>query len=358
MTEAATTLPEETLASVESLDDVANLFVDNEHSETDVEQPEVDEDDRSEAVSDDDVEEQDEESEAEVDESEYSQDEDVTWDSVLGVDGQNIVLDENGEFKGVRVKIDGEVSEVRMKDLIAGFQTNKFNTQKSQALAQERKEFETGKEQVEKEYRSRVESVDKLTQHLNNKLMQDFQNVDWNKLRNEYPGEYAALQQDYQVRQQEIATIMHAIKSEKEELTQKEDQEYKTKKDAFLKKQAEILRKRNPTWVNKEVAKKAFNDLSDFANEVYGFTTEEFSEIFDARAITALQDAMAYRKGKKMVEKKVSKPVPKFQKSAGRSAKKVSKLDKLTKAARSAKGANKRALETDAITELLLSGDK
>ena len=63
---------------------------------------------------------------------------------------------------------------------------------------------------------------------------------------------------------------------------------------------------------------------------------------------------MTYRKGKKKINNKLVKKLPKYQKSKGPAGKhKVSKLDKLTKAAKGASGSAKRDLESRAIAELL-----
>ena len=46
-------------------------------------------------------------------------------------------------------------------------------------------------------------------------MMKEFQGVNWDKLRYDNPGEYAAMVQDFQLRQAEIANISTAIEAER-----------------------------------------------------------------------------------------------------------------------------------------------
>jgi hypothetical protein len=62
--------------------------------------------------------------------------EDTTWSKVLGVPDDKVVLDDEGDFAGFKIKVDGKVEVVPANDLIAGYQNKKSNTQKSKALAE------------------------------------------------------------------------------------------------------------------------------------------------------------------------------------------------------------------------------
>ena len=355
----ATTLPEQ--ASVEPLDQIADLLVDEEPKSEEPQKDVLKSVDDTQEVPDDtevDESETEEQEETETEEASAESEEELTWGSVLGVDDSKVVLDDNEQLTGVKVKIDGEEAVVKMNDLIVGYQTNKHNTQKSQAIAQERKELETLVQQTAQEYKGKVEAVEKLTQYLKKKFTQDFENVDWQRLRHEDPAEYAAAMQDYNVRQAEIDRVLNAVDSEKAQLSDEEIQAKESRQKALVIEHAEKLVEKFPEWRDKKVADKAFSEMNDFVQETYGFTPEEFSMAVDSRLISMIHDALTYHKGKSLVSKKVNKVVPKFQKSTGRKAPKVSKLDKLTKRAKAAKGANKRDAQRDAVAELLTSGNR
>jgi len=121
----------------------------------------------------------------------------------------------------------------------------------------------------------------------------------------------------------------------------------------YIKGEAEKIITKNPSWAKPEVFKKAITEMTDFVNEAYGFSAQEFANVQDARVLEIVKDAMKYRSSIKSAKTKLEVTVPKFQKSSGKTVKTLSKLDRLTKQAKEAKGYSKRAAETDAVAELL-----
>ena len=279
---------------------------------------------------------------------------DESWESVLGLEEDQLAFDEEGNLSGVTVKIDGKTSTVNMKDLVAGYQVNKAVTQKSQALAEERKAFEGRRNQFEQEYTKKLENAETLTNILGNRLVGEYESVNWDQLRAENPAEYAALKQDYASRANEIQQAQQALAQEKQMKQQKTEQENNARRAQLVAAELDLMISKNPTWADENVRKKDMSNIAEEAIEAYGFKREAFDNIIDHKIVEVLKDALAFRKGKKIATEKLKKPVPKFQKSSGKpSAKKVTKLEKLTKKAQGASGANKRHAQTDAIVELL-----
>jgi predicted DNA-binding protein (UPF0278 family) len=95
------------------------------------------------------------------------------------------------------------------------------------------------------------------------------------------------------------------------------------------------------------------NDLIAYARE-NGFPDEELNEVTFNRHIQVLRKAMLFDKGQTVAEKKVRK-APKMQRAAnGRFAsKKKSQVDRLIDKAKTAKGANKREAQADAVAAIL-----
>ena len=344
-----TTTSTSTDGSVSAIDQISALINPEEIKEEDerVPQSEDNEDaDEAEESDGDDVE--------ESDDSTDEDDSEVTWASTLGIDEKNVVLDEKGNLAGVNIKVDGKVSTVEFKDLIAGFQSNKSNTNKSKALADERREFEAIRRQVAQEYAKKVETAERLTEHLKSSLMADYSGIDWNRLRVENPGEYAAAVQDYNLKSAEIDKMMSMVIEEKHIINNEQTVERQQVYQEYLRGQADKIIENNPTWAKPEVFKKAAKQMQEFIEESYGFTQQEFDNIQDARLLEIVKDAMAYRNGTKIAKTKMeAKPLPKFQKSVGKTTKSQSTLEKLTNKAKSTSGYAKRGAETDAVAELL-----
>jgi hypothetical protein len=343
--------------SLSAVDQIANLLTGVEEKvETKVpENKQIEESEEADTQPDDFT--QDDEVEGEEESTEEAEqddsDEEVTWAKTLGVDDKNVVLDEDGNLAGINVKVDGKVSTVEVKDLIAGYQSNKSNTNKSKALADERREFDGLKVAVATEYQKKIEAVTKLTDHLKSSLLGDYQNIDWNRLRAENPGEYAAAVQDFNFRNNEIEQVLNAVNEEKTGIQQQQTVEQQQAMGEYLKSQASIILEKNPTWAKPEVAKKAISDMSNFIEEAYGFTAAEFGNIQDARLLEVIKDAMAFRNNVKVAKTKLEVTIPKFQKSNGKTVKAVTKLDRLVKQAKTATGYHKKTAEIDAIAELL-----
>lgn len=327
--------------------------------ETNEVEPETEDSDAPEEASEESTEvdesdvEEAEEPEEEEPEEDLAQD---TWDSALGIDDGVIAQDEEGNFTGVNVKIDGESSVVDMKTLVAGFQTNKHNTNTSKALADERRDFEGARDSTVADYTKKLENISKLSQYMHKNLVGEYENIDWNALRQQDPAEYAAATQDFERRKQEIQQVYNAIESERTAEQSELSTRNGTDRQTYLQAEMKKVVANNPEWNSDAKLKAAFTDMKDFVDEVYHIPEDAFYSLGDSRYVEIIKDAMAYRKGVKITQKKINNSkLPKYQKAKKRTGRKakVSKLDKLTKAASLSSGQSQRDLQTDAIAELL-----
>lgn len=346
-------------AGLSPTDEIANLLVSEDEQEApEAEEPvsEAEGENEDEQVTTEDSEEEETPSEESTDE-EVTDESDPTWENVLGLDESQISLDDEGNLTGINVKVNGEVSTVKMNDLVAGYQNNKSFTQKSQALAEEKKQFETQVKTVAEEYKAKLDNAEALTTYLSKKLVSDYDGVDWDRLRAENPAEYAAARQDYASQAQELQKAQEALQQERSQLTQQQQAEFMKQEQQVLAEQRAKMLENNPEWNDPGKFEQDMTGMKNFLRNQYGFSDEDFASVRDARLIELVKDAKKFREGVKFAQKKITKPVPQFQKSSGKKAKAVSKLDKLTKAAKSAKGANKRHLQSDAIAELLIGGN-
>lgn len=315
--------------------------------------PEKEEQEEIELPEGQEAEEKDEGEEGEGEEKEEKEETDVTWAAVLGLDEKQTVLDEEGNFAGISIKVDGKVDVVDIPTLVKGFQDNKSNTVKSQQLAEERKQLAEEKQTVLLTYKQKVQDAEALTKYLEGTINRDFQGIDWNALRASDPAEYSAAVTDYNLRMQEIEKIKSAISTVNEEETKKWQQENAQRNNEYVQQQIRLAVERNPEWGKPEVFVKALKSMSEFMSETYGISTQEFAEIKDARVLEVIKDAQKYRTGAKVAEQKLAKPIVKMVKQTGSRQAGPSKLDRLVKQAKNATGYQKAKIQTDAIAELL-----
>lgn len=342
----------EAASVVNPIDDIASILMGEEEEQTGNEGqqtgPETTQEGEAEGQQTEGEGEESGEGEGEGEQSE----EELTWAKALGVDDSQLVLDDNGNLKGIQVKVDGEVSTVGVKDLIAGYQLNKHVTQKSQALAEEKREFDNIRINASKALYEKLQQADQLVGYLNQNLLSEFEGVDWNALRVQNPGEYAAKVTDFQNKKARIDQIQAAIHSEGQELSNQYTEEQQRHYQDYVKAQYQKVIENNPQWADVERMKTDIAHIGNFVNSTYGIAPEEFAQVNDARYIEILKDAMAYRQGKSVVEKKVQN-VPRMQK-AGKPSKPMSKVTQLTLNARKATGHKQRDLQRDAIAAMLL----
>ena len=283
--------------------------------------------------------------------------EDVTWASALGVDESKLVLDDDGNFTGVTVKVDGKEDNVDLNTLIAGYQTAKSTTQKSQALAEEKRRIEQQSTEMVGAFQQKLQQAEDFTQLLRSKLQSDYENIDWARLRAEQPAEYAAIQMDKQARERDIEQMVMAIQQNRQAADDAAEQQQKAAKAEFYREQANRTLEMFPEWKDEEKVQADFSAMRSYI-EPFGFTAKEFGEIEDPRVFALLKSVITQEEAKKTAAKKVevATKTPHFRKSTrSRNGRKVTKLDQLVKRAHSAKGSQKRAAQSDAIAELLLT---
>lgn len=292
----------------------------------------------------------------EEEESDDEEESDVTWESALGLESGQLSFDDDGNITGINVKVNGESSTVALSDLVKGYQTNKAVTQKSQQFAEERKQFLAQAEQMAEEFKNKLESADAMAKFLGDQLISEFNGIDWDKMRVENPAEYAAARQDYAARASQIREAQEALAAEKESVQKEQYNKQMTQRQNYLQEQRQVMLQNNPDWNDNNKFNADMDSMKSFLSSQYNFTEQDFASVIDARVIELVKDAKKFREGQSAIQKQVKKPVPKFQKSVGKTRKKVSKLEQLTKKAKSATGSNKRDLQAEAVSELLLGG--
>jgi len=349
-------------ASSDPVDEIASLLMggDDLGDEAEADDPLEEQTDDDTLVEDpDDVEELSDEpteDEDEVDESETDiTDDEQALHEMLGVDESQLSVTDDGGFL-INVKVDGKQSQHSLADVIKNYQTESSTTQKSMALADERRQFETAAGAKAQEIKQSLERNYSLAKILEQELMSDYEKVDWDDLRQYDPAEWTAKRQEYATKYQKIQRLQSELEGQAAQTQGAQTAQSNQRRNAFVAEQKEAMIANNPSWVDSEKLHKDMGTLRSFAKDTYGFTDSDMDSVISAGVIEALKDAQSYRKGSKVAQKKLKKIVPKMQKrgKGGRYVKnKVSKLDKLTKAAAKATGANKRDLQTDAIAELL-----
>jgi len=147
----------------------------------------------------------------------------------LGVDEDDLILGEEGDLS-IRTKVDGKAAHVTVKDLKDSYQLAKASQARMQSLAEERKDFETKRSASLKDLEVQQQYMATAIQAVEQQYAQDWQNIDWHRLRMDD-------QEGYAVRRQEFDDRMRQVSGFKQQFT-----------DVYKKTQDEMANRRKEAW--------------------------------------------------------------------------------------------------------------
>ena len=343
-----------------AVDQVADLLTGGAVTEEQVSEEVVYPDDTEDTV-DESVEVTAQDSDDVYDETEESHDDQDDYDddglealaSELGLDGDRLTLSEDGEVL-VKLKVNGRDETVDLKEAIAGTQFSKANDEKARTLAEERKTFESERQQVAQAYQSQIHQMQGLGEMLQSKLNQDFQSVDWDRLRATDPAEWVAKLEEFKQRNAELHQAGQMVGQRMREQQEQMERFEAEQRQQILKVERQLMVDTNPEWADEDRMKNDLGEIIEYARSS-GFTDEELSEVVLSRHVNTLKKAMLYDKGQTVAQQKTKK-APRMQRASnGRFVgKKASRVNKLVERAKAAKGANKRDAQADAVAALLM----
>jgi hypothetical protein len=200
-----------------------------------------------------------------------------------------------------KAKVGGEEVEVELDELINGYQRSKDYTQKSQALAEQRKAIDAERQHLEQVKQERQAYAQKL-QALDSFLSQQNKGEDLEVLKETDPIGYAVKVAEQSQREKQLAVV----RAEQQRIAQQQQAEQQQNLQNHLKAEAEKL-----TSVIPELATPKGDairkEIREYAKSV-GWSDQELSSVYDHRAVLTLYKAMKFeqlQKGKTDTLKKV-----------------------------------------------------
>jgi hypothetical protein len=186
-----------------------------------------------------------------------------------------------------RVKVDGEEVEVPLDELLKGYSRTADYTRKTQAIAEARKQAEAEAALAREERQRYAQTLEALDANL--KQLQPPE-IDWDRLYQENPVEW--------VRQREIARSRQEqanwVQAQKQALVERQQQEERVEAEKTLESERSKLLEALPEWRDADKARAEKAKIVSYATERLGFSVEEISDIYDARAVLALRKAMMF----------------------------------------------------------------
>lgn len=263
-----------------------------------------------------------------VDESDKEvSEEDLTLADYLGIDDDKLVVKDDGSVV-VNAVVDGQASEVDLKELVKSYQIQGHVNNKSISLENDRKEFEQTRDQAFTELTTRLDGLNDMNKMLEEQLLGDYNSINWDTLRVQDPSEWAALKQEFAEKAQRIQQSKGLLAQEADRIKGEKQNDLDSKQAQYLQTEMNAMVADNPTWSDPAVMKAEVAEIGSFLKNDYGFSDDELKAVTDHRLLRLIKDAKAFKANKSGVaDKKIVKPLPKFQKP-GNTAKNAASLSK------------------------------
>lgn len=213
-----------------------------------------------------------------------------------------IELDYEAPLFETTIKVDGggdETLKLSLKDLQAGYMRQADYQRKTQEVAKMREEAQQSvKAEVDKVAQAYTQQLEATKMALIQLAAPELKDVNWSKLASDDPAEFVRLS----ARANDLKGTLQAIDGQIQQHRQKAEDEHKANLAKAVQESVETLQREIPGWNNELYA----SILK--SGEEYGFKREELSQVYDARVIKLLHDAMKQRQlqqAKPEVSKKV-----------------------------------------------------
>jgi hypothetical protein len=228
------------------------------------------------------------ESEEDLDESEESEeDEDLEESEEEESGDEDIAL--------YTVRVNGEEIEVTEDELVKGYSRQADYTKKTQELSEQRRnideltsQYSSQLGQMQNERQQYMDGLNQLIQQSMGGLDQ-FANVDWNRLKEEDPIEFITKRDEYRETQERVRAGQHQYTIEQ----QKQAGEMQSLQQEVLKKEHEQMVDKIPEWGDPNQQKTLATGLREYATG-QGYTEEEIGSLVDHRSLIVLMKAQKY----------------------------------------------------------------
>ena len=184
-----------------------------------------------------------------------------------------------------RVKLDGTEYEVTLDEALAGYQRQQDYTKKTQALAEEKKQVQAEQEAAKQDRLRYQQNLEHLVQQ---QQSQQPVEPDWDQLYETDPLEWMKQKENFRSQKEQNLELQQQYF----QMQQQQQQEQQEQMKAHLSQQHQTLMDAIPEWLDQKVMQQEKAQIRDYAVNTLGYSTEEISQVYDARAVQALRHGM------------------------------------------------------------------
>jgi len=189
----------------------------------------------------------------------------------------------------VKIKVNGEEQEVTLAELQQGYSRNEDYTRKTQAVANERREVESEKDQVMAQQQQWAAALQEMGKRLEATASGRSQ-AQWDDLKRSDYDTYLEERDKDRVLQERLG----AVKSEEDRVQQEYSQHQQKQLQRFAAEENEKLDLAIPDWQDAQAKQRDLSSMAKYGKEV-GFTEQELAGLLDHRTLLVLRDAAKFR---------------------------------------------------------------
>ena len=196
-----------------------------------------------------------------------------------------------------QIKVNGEVIEVDLEELKAGYQKDADYRRKTEEVALEKRELLTEKERLSKQYSTKLDDLNSLVLTLNAEVNNDVNAKELDRLWDEDPTEAAKIDRKIRRRRETLSQAQKKLRDHQQAQFQevlKEEQKKVAMK--FPELQDPVKGNSLRTGMVNYLLKK-------------GFSEKDVSSVYDSRMFDVIVDGMKYQDNKKLKPTLVNKKV-------------------------------------------------
>jgi hypothetical protein len=215
------------------------------------------------------------------------------------------------------ITVNGKQQKVSLNELKEGYSKGSDYTKKTMELSEQRRTLDTELDTISKD----KEAVKQMREDYMNKLqvveqnLQTEDNIDWVKLAQEDPTDYAVKKAEYDRKKE----LQQQIQKERQKLNEEKRKEQELIYKQHIENERGKLIESLPIFGDEKKAPEIMKKISEFAVKS-GYTEQEVKMIVDHRAVKTLYDAYKYNQllEKKNLRDKKVKPVSRVVSSEGK----------------------------------------
>ena len=195
------------------------------------------------------------------------------------------------------VTVNGEEQEVSLDELMKGYSRQSDYTRKTQEVSEQRKEFDTMKQQMAGEYQQIQAERQHYVQNLQSLMegsmagLDQFAEVNWELLKETDPIEFVTKKEEFRDAQEKVQRLQQEQHVAHQRSTAQAQQEHRQ----VLAEEGAALVKALPEWGDDAKKQKMADNLRSYGME-NGFTKEELDSLVDHRSVLVLLKAQQYDK--------------------------------------------------------------